>query len=89
MTTCKQNQTNKSKTKTNQENGNSFYFKTIYKDNLSLKYIKSVFQKYKLNQHTPAENYQSILIPKANAQKLSVRMSSTNLLVLKIITSSM
>ena len=37
--------------------------------------------------HTPAEKFQTILTTKAIARKLSMRMSSTNVLVLKIRTS--
>ena len=37
--------------------------------------------------HTPAEKFQTILTTKAIARKLSMRMSSTNILVLKIRTS--
>jgi len=86
----KQNQTTKSKSKSNQENENSFYFTTIYVGNPSLKFqkhIKPVFQKYNIEiKPTPVEKYQTILTTKANARKLSMRMSSTNILVLKIRT---
>ena len=49
--TFKQNQTTKNRTKSNQENENSFYFTTVYLGNPSLKFqkhVKSVFHKYKV-----------------------------------------
>ena len=41
-----------------------------------------------LHLHTQAEKYQTILTTKAIDRKFSMRMSSTNILVLKIRTSS-
>ena len=40
-----------------------------------------------LHLHTPVEKYQTILTTKAIDRKFSMRMSSTNILVLKIRTS--
>ena len=87
--TFKQNQATKSKTKSNQENENFFCFTTIYVSNPSLKFqkrIKPVFQKYniEIKPAYTAEKCPTISTTKANARKLSIRMSFTNILALNI-----
>ena len=71
--TFKQNQTIKSKTKSNQENENFFYFTTIYVGNPSLKFqkhTKTVFQKYNI-EIEPAYTSRKILNYFNNKSKCS------------------